>query len=575
MPRLGSMSGVLSRLRLSVSSRPFFSGSVSKAPSLPHRALATAAGSQDDLFNYTSGRWVYNEALRLKERKVVFDVDELRRLAAESVKQSLTDVCSMSKLAEDGFNRTFVITLRDGRQILAQIPYPAFVPRNYAVTSEVATIEYLRSRGIPAPEIYGYSADLDNAAGTPYIFMEFVQGSKLSEVMFGLSNQEVVSVLRQLAELESRMMSLSFPAGGSLYFAHDLEKIAPGQGVPLEDKRFCVGPDTDLSLWYGRRRQLDAARGPYQDGRAALEAGANKEMAYLRKFGQPLLPMRRERRRSYKFQPQSPSFHAENLERYLSITPSLVPRDPDLRRFSIRHPDLRPDNILVSRSPDSGWKVVGLSEWTNTSILPMFLLAGVPRSLHVFGDVVPQPVEPPSLPDDFDKLSELQQAREKRLYVLRLVHYSYVSSTKECNQRHYTALTDPLHTLHRRLFQYAGAPWEGESADLKVSLIEATKRWEEFTGGGGVECPIAFDAEDLVETAALDKALKSETRGFEIVQSMGGVEEEGWVLNKDYEFSVSFLKDIKKGAIGSAQSAEDREYVVHWPWDDMDEAMYM
>ncbi|KAJ2913697.1 hypothetical protein MD484_g6715, partial [Candolleomyces efflorescens] len=371
----------------------------------------------------------------------------------------------MSKLAEGCFNRTFVITLRDGRQILAQIPYPAFVPRNYAVTSEVATIEYLRSRGIPAPEIYGYSADLDNAAGTPYIFMEFVQGSQLGEVMFGLSNQEVVSVLRQLAELESRMMSLSFPAGGSLYFANDLEKIAPGRA-------------------------------------------------------------------------------------------------------------LQPSNILVSRSPDSGWKIVGLSEWTHTSILPMFLLAGVPRCLHIFGGVVPEPVEPPSLPDDFDTLSEPQQAREKRTYAFGLVHYNYVTSTKECNQPHYAALTDPLYALRGRLFQYAGAPWEGESADLKVALIEATKRWEEFTGGG-VACPLEFDAEDLRETAALDKDLDSEDRGFAMIQSMGGVGEDGLVLNEDYEFSVSFLREIKEGAIESAQSAEDRECVGHWPWDDMDEAMYM
>ncbi|KAJ2915680.1 hypothetical protein MD484_g4713, partial [Candolleomyces efflorescens] len=576
MPRLGSMNGILSRLRFSVFSRPIFSSSLSSpstSPSLPRRAVATAAGSRDDLFNYTSGRWVYNEALRLKERKVVFDADELRRLAAESVGQSLTDVCDLSKLAEGSLNRTFVITLRDGRQILARIPYPAFVPSIYAVASEVATTEYLRSCGIPAPEIYGYSADSDNPAGAPYIFTDFVKGSKLSEVLPSLSNQENNSVFRQLVELESRMMSLSFPAGGSLYFANDLEKVAPGQGVPLKDKRFCVGPDTSLSLWFGRRRLLDVDRGPYQDGRAALEAGANKEIAYLRKFGQPLLPMRRERRRSYKYQPQSPWLHVENLEQFLSITPSLVPRDPALSRFSIRHPDLRPDNILVSRSPGSGCKIVGLSDWKHASILPMFLLAGVPRALHVFGDIIPEPMAPPSLPDDFDKLSEPQQAREKRLYILALVHYHYVTNTKEYNQPHFAALTDPLHALRRRLFQYGGAPWEGESADLKMALIEASKRWDEFTAGR-VACPLEFDADDLHDMAALGKDLDSETRGFEMIQSMGGVGEEGWVPFEDYNFSASFLKEIKQGAIETAQSAEDREDIVHWPWDDMDEVVY-
>ena len=204
----------------------------------------------------------YNEALRLKERKVTFDVDGLCRLAAESVNQNLTDVLSLSKLAEGGFNRTFVISLRDGRQMVARVPFPVTAPKYYAVASEVATIEYLRTCGIPVPEIYGYSADSDNVAGTPYILMEFIRGPKLSEVWRDLRDEEVISVVRQLTQLEARMMSLQFPAGGSLYFTEDLEKVAMGLGVPLEDKRFSVGPDTKLALWYGRRADLEVNRGP-------------------------------------------------------------------------------------------------------------------------------------------------------------------------------------------------------------------------------------------------------------------------------------------------------------------------
>jgi hypothetical protein len=205
----------------------------------------------------------YNDALRHKERRLAFDVDGLRRLAAESVNQSLADVVSLSKLAEGGFNRNFLITLRDGRQMVARIPYPLTIPKYYAIASEVATIAYLRSCGLPAPEIYGYSPDLDNAARTEYILMEFVQGSKLSDVWPILGDQEVISVTRQLTQLESQMMSLSFPAGGSLYFTKDLEKVAPGLRITPDNEHFCVGPDTRLPLWYGRRAKLDVDRGPY------------------------------------------------------------------------------------------------------------------------------------------------------------------------------------------------------------------------------------------------------------------------------------------------------------------------
>ncbi|TBU26130.1 kinase-like domain-containing protein [Dichomitus squalens] len=576
---LGKARLVFHLLKAPANLRLFFSSSPSNVStmtvSLPRRALSTMADSHNDIFNYTSGRWVYNDALRHKERRVAFDVDGLRRLAAESVNQGADDVVSLSKLAEGGFNRTFIVSLRNGQQIVARIPYPMTVPKYYAVASEVATIEYLRSSGFPAPQIYGYSPDSDNAAGTAYVLMELVQGSKLSEVWPSLENQELISVVRQLTRLESQMMSLSFPAGGSLYFTKDLEKVAPGLGVPLDDKRFCVGPDVSLPLWYGRRAKLDVDRGPYQSAEAVLIAAARKELAYLKQFGQPILPLRRERRPSYEYQPQSPSYHVENLERYLDVISSLVPRDPSLSRFCIRHPDLQQNNIMVSKSPGSDCKVVGLIDWQHTSILPMFLLAGIPQRLQNHGDSVSQAMTLPPLPENLDQLNGAERAREEYLYRRRLVHYHYVASTEECNQLHHAAFTDPFYALRGRLFQQARAPWEGETVDLKSALIQVTEKWNELTGGG-VPCPIEFDAKDLRETAVLNKQLSEAERGFNILQGMCGVGEEGWVLAEDYENAVAFLKETKEEALAGAESVEEREEIMsHWPWDDMDETEYM
>jgi hypothetical protein len=371
----------------------------------------------------------YNNALRYKERRGVFDVDGLCRLAAESVNQSPSNVISLSKLAEYNFDRTFLITLRDDFQMVARIPYPFTVPKFYTVASEVATMEFLRSSGFPVPKIYGYSSDSDNVAGTEYIFMEFVRGSRLSDVWSSLGEQEFISVVRHLTQLESSMMSLSFPAGGSLYFTKDLEKVATGLGVPPEDDRFCIGPDTSLPLWYGRRSKLDVNRGPCTSfsafpllrlnkpitidlsTEAALVAGACKELAYLKQFGQPRLPMQRERRAGYQHQEQSPSAQIENLNLYLLIASSLIPRDPALSRFCIRYPDLEQrnikywqSNIIVSRSPDSDCQVVGLLDWKQASILPTFLLAGVPLRLQNYDDPVSQSMTPPSPPEDLDEL---------------------------------------------------------------------------------------------------------------------------------------------------------------------------
>jgi hypothetical protein len=307
---------------------------------------------------------------------------------------------------------------------------------------------------------------------------------------------------------------------------------------------------------------------------AALAAAGHKETAYLKQFGQPLLPLRRERRPSYKYQPQLPSCHIESLEQYLSITPSLIPRDPTLSRFCIRHPNLRPDNIFVSRTPD-GWKIISIIDWQQTSILPMFLQAGIPEHPQGYGDVVLQHATPPSQPDNLDESNEAQRATKKHLYHSLLFLHNYIATTMECNQLHYAAFTDPMYKLRSRLFQCGGAPWEAESFDLKAALIEATEKWNELTGGDEL-CPLKFDDEELHKMKVLGEEISKIDAGFEILQSICGVGEDGWVSNEGYERTTTFLKKTKEEGLADADSARERDEIAnHWPWDDMDEEMYM
>ena len=97
----------------------------------------------------------FNDAFRHEEGRLVLNVEGLRRLAVQSVGQSPADVVNLPKLAEGGFDRTFLITLRNDFQVVARIPYPATVPKYYAVASKVATVNFLRSSGLPVPQVYG------------------------------------------------------------------------------------------------------------------------------------------------------------------------------------------------------------------------------------------------------------------------------------------------------------------------------------------------------------------------------------------------------------------------------------
>ncbi|KZT03136.1 uncharacterized protein LAESUDRAFT_762129 [Laetiporus sulphureus 93-53] len=429
--------------------------------------------------------------------------------------------------------------MRDGFQMVARIPYPATIPKYFTIANEVATMALLRSSGLPIPEVYGYSPAPDNAAGTEYIFMEFVEGTSLSDIWFGLGEGDIISISRQLAELESKMMSIAFPAGGSLYYAKDLEKVAGRPGIPLEDEHFCVGPDTRLPLWYGRRSQLDVDRGPYESAEAALVRGAEKELAYLEQFGRPLLPFQRVRREGYRYQEQPPSDHIENLHRYLLIASSLIPRNPALGHFCIRHPDPQPSNIIN------------------------------------YDDPISQFMTRPSLPENLDDLDETQQSREKELYRRRLVHYHYVKNTEEYNELHYVALTEAMGMLRRRLFCYASDPWEGETLALKVALIEATENWETLTGGGP-PCPVVFDAEDVRETMELDAEQRGADETLEACRNMIGCGPEGWAPTERYEEVMTRSKQLKEDTLAEARSEEERAQIAaHWPLDDMDEKEYM
>lgn len=237
-----------------------------------------------ELFEYTSGRWMsvdhfstkltlvtdcrqsWNDAFKHSERRRLFNISELKHLAASAVDRSPGDVARFEKLGEGGFNRSFLITMRDGFQLVGRIPYTTTEPKQLVIASEVATMDFLRMHGIPVPKIYSYSATSENPAGTEYIFMELVQGTNLGDIWFDLPEKARITVVTRLVELESRLFALPFSASGSLYYTKDLDINIRKAGVTTTNTSargsFCIGPDTRLCLWYGKRSRLNLDRGP-------------------------------------------------------------------------------------------------------------------------------------------------------------------------------------------------------------------------------------------------------------------------------------------------------------------------
>ncbi|CAG8331179.1 unnamed protein product [Penicillium nalgiovense] len=91
-----------------------------KGPMMKDTKVHTCA--QDDLFRYTSGRWLINEEHQLKQRYVKFDINNLCSQAA-SLFGPETKCVQIVKL-EGNFNKAFILTMDDGNEIIAKIPCP-------------------------------------------------------------------------------------------------------------------------------------------------------------------------------------------------------------------------------------------------------------------------------------------------------------------------------------------------------------------------------------------------------------------------------------------------------------------
>jgi hypothetical protein len=93
----------------------------------------------DELFQYSSGRWLINEKSQLAQRYVKFDVDQLCKRVSFLFGE--TPVLRIDKM-EGNFNKALLLTMRGGREVIAKIPCPNAGPPHYTTASEVATLEF-------------------------------------------------------------------------------------------------------------------------------------------------------------------------------------------------------------------------------------------------------------------------------------------------------------------------------------------------------------------------------------------------------------------------------------------------
>lgn len=223
-------------------------------------------GSQDEFFRYTSGRWIRDESAQLSERYLKFDVNALKQAAVDAC-PGASSVTKMAKLPEGNFNKVFLIQLDNGHEVIARLPNPNAGATTLVTASEVATMEFVRTRlQVPVPRILKWCCEKQaTPVGAEYIIMEKAAGVETYLVWGELSPPQKMAFVKAVAQMESKIAASHFAASGSLFFRDD-SGISWNRGLKMStvgvDDDFVVGPTVSLSLWEGERATMKLDRGP-------------------------------------------------------------------------------------------------------------------------------------------------------------------------------------------------------------------------------------------------------------------------------------------------------------------------
>jgi aminoglycoside phosphotransferase (APT) family kinase protein len=187
----------------------------------------------------------------------------------EALCQRIIDLCpgadaiATCQKIEGGFNRVFIFTLDNAKQIVARLPFPLAGPTKLTTASEVATVRYLQARtSIPIPTILDWHDDAahkDNLIGSEYIIMEHASGVPLREKWQEMTGDQQVRCIDAIYRTIKEAVDLEFPAFGSIYFNDSVD--SPYRKFLDED--FCIGPHCSSRYWDcnpGEHRYYDRAK---------------------------------------------------------------------------------------------------------------------------------------------------------------------------------------------------------------------------------------------------------------------------------------------------------------------------
>ncbi|KAG6043155.1 hypothetical protein E4U39_004883 [Claviceps sp. Clav50 group G5] len=508
-----------------------------KSPILTRRRSSTCTGDSkitskidapdfSEFFTVTSGRGVKEEEDEFAQRRCDIDLVEITQrccefnvseLAQHAARVVQADRCVNIKEFPDGvYNRTLLLSMDNGKDVIAKILIPDAGRPHFTIASEVATMKFAREVFCTdIPEVYDWSSKAkDTPVGAEFILMEKLDGVQLQEVWPEMTLQDRLEVVKAVAAYQKSWASVSFEQFGSLYFAEDVieEKRIPAleqfgsssshfvedvkrksipalvytndKGKRVEDSRFVVGPSTSREMFDNGRGDIGFNRGPWSSLKEYHASIGHREIACVQHL--PHLPTPSE-------WPYAPGLYVPTCEKkiaalrsYLKLLKYLLPADQSLGSSHFWHDGIHARNIFVD--PGNRTRIVGLIGWQSTELSPLYFHARQPSFIDHKGPTL-HGLERPIRPSNYHDLEGDAKKAADSLYRGQALCSMYRALLHHNIPKVFECLEFQKSTSWSLLSQARNLLVEGELTYL-ATACELEKEWGTLPGTQGVAFPL-------------------------------------------------------------------------------------
>ncbi|KAL2362800.1 hypothetical protein RJZ56_004270 [Blastomyces dermatitidis] len=339
--------------------------------------------AEKDLFQFTRGRFVYEETDQLKQRYIQFDLKQLGEIAAQAVGAAR---CVKIEKCPDGlYNKAYILTMDTGKESHWKGPEPERWHRAL----------HHSQRGCH----HGFYAKCFTDSGT---------------------------------------------AGfGSLYYCQDIESAAPGTqlyvdeaGYSVDSSQFTVGPAVGREWVDDGRWNLRGDRGPWRSILDLRSAIGFREATAVRTSQQT--PKQLVMFYGPGVHQPSAAKKLAAIESYSQIVRVLLPKEPAFTTGHLWHNDPHLENIYVN--PSNPREILGIIDWQSVQIMPLFDHCLDPDFIGYKGPDVGDDLEPPIIPKYVDDLDPPDRAIAIKQFYTKCLMIAWRTVVKAKNPAQYSAI---------------------------------------------------------------------------------------------------------------------------------------